>query len=63
MGHIDRGIRIALVIAVALLFVFGKITGVAVIVLGVLAVIFLITSFIGVCPLYIPFGFSTRRKK
>lgn len=63
MGLIDRGIRIALVVAVAVLFLLGKITGVAVLVIGVLAVIFLITSFLGVCPLYIPFGISTRCKK
>jgi hypothetical protein len=63
MGIIDRVIRVALVAVVAVLYFTGQITGIAAIVLGALGVIFLITSVLGFCPLYLPFGISTRGKK
>lgn len=61
MGSIDRVIRIALALLVGLLYFTGQISGTLAIVLGVLAIIFLATSFIGFCPLYAPFRFSTKR--
>lgn len=61
MGSIDRVIRIALALLVGLLYFTGQISGTLAIVLGVLAIIFLATSFIGFCPLYAPFKFSTKR--
>jgi hypothetical protein len=63
MGLIDRSIRVLAAIAVAVLYFTGQITGLAAIILGAIGVIFLITSAIGFCPLYLPFGISTRRKK
>jgi hypothetical protein len=62
MGILDRIIRVALVVVVAVLFFTGQLSLVASIILGVLAVIFLLTSIIGVCPLYLLFGISTKRK-
>ena len=62
MGMIDRIIRIALAVAVGLLYWTGHITGIAAIILGIIAIIFIITSVIGVCPLYYPLGISTKRK-
>jgi hypothetical protein len=59
MGMVDRGIRVALALVVAILYFSGQISGVAAIVLGVLAVIFLLTSALGFCPLYLPFNIST----
>jgi hypothetical protein len=38
------------------------ISGTWAIVLGILAIIFLLTSLIGVCPLYMPFKISTKKK-
>ncbi len=63
MGLIDRVVRISLAVVVAILFFTGQITGVAAIVLGVLAVVFVLTSAISFCPLYLPFGISTRKKE
>jgi hypothetical protein len=63
MGTADRVIRILLTIVVAILYVMGSITGVAAIILGIFAFIFLVTSAIGFCPLYAPFKISTIRKK
>lgn len=62
MGMIDRAARTALALTVAVLWYMGVISGVIAIVLGVLALVFLLTSFFGFCPLYRPFGFSTRGK-
>ena len=61
MGWLDRLARIALAAAVGYLYFTGRIDGVTAMVLGAIAVIFLLTSFIGFCPLYAPFRFSTRR--
>lgn len=63
MGLVDRIIRAALAIAVLVLFLAGQITGVAAIVLGILAVVFLATSIVAFCPLYVPLGISTRKKE
>ena len=62
MGFIDKLIRIILALVIAVFFFQGQITGFAAIVLGVLAVVFILTGIIGVCPLYIPFKFSTKKK-
>ena len=59
MGTIDRIIRTLLAIAVIILYLAGSITGIAAIILGIFALIFLITSAIGYCPLYAPFKIST----
>ena len=62
MGTIDRIIRVSLVVLIAILYFTDVITGTWAIILGILAVIFLVTSLIGFCPLYLPFGISTRKK-
>ena len=60
MGTIDRIIRTALAILVGVLYFTGQISGTVAIVLGVLAVIFLLTSVISICPLYAALGISRR---
>jgi hypothetical protein len=62
MGLADRIIRVALAAAVAVLFFTGQLSPVASIILGVLAVVFILTSIVGTCPLYLLFGISTKRK-
>jgi len=63
MGAADRIIRTILAIVVAFLYFTDQITGTAAIILGVLAIIFLLTSLVGFCPLYVPFKISTRKKE
>jgi hypothetical protein len=63
MGSADKTIRILLAITVGVLYYFGAISGTLAIILGVLAIVFVVTSFISFCPLYYPFGISTRTKK
>ena len=62
LGTIDRVIRLILAIGVSILFFTGIIPGTVGIILMVLAAVFLITAFIGFCPLYFPFGISTKNK-
>jgi hypothetical protein len=59
MGTIDRVIRILLALVVVILYITGSITGVAAIILGILAVVFILTSLIGFCPLYLPLKICT----
>ena len=63
MGTLDRIVRVLLAIAVAALYLTGVISGLVAIILGVIAVIFLVTSLIGFCPIYAPFKLSTRRQQ
>jgi len=62
MGTLDRTIRLLLAAAVAVLYLTGNVTGLAAIILGILAVVFVITSVIGFCPLYVPLGLNTGKK-
>ncbi|HDQ03250.1 MAG TPA: DUF2892 domain-containing protein [Deltaproteobacteria bacterium] len=62
MGTVDRVIRVLLAVVVLILYLTGNITGLAAIILGVIAVIFVVTSIIGFCPLYVPFKISTIKK-
>jgi hypothetical protein len=62
MGSIDRTIRFLLAVLVALLYLTDQISGTAAIVLGIFAVVFFFTGFIGFCPLYSPFKFMTIKK-
>ncbi|MCA9921588.1 MAG: DUF2892 domain-containing protein [Anaerolineales bacterium] len=62
MGTIDRGIRAAFAVLVAILYFTGVISGTLAIILGILAVVFLATSFLSFCPLYLPFNISTNKK-
>lgn len=63
MGTIDRIIRLTVVAIIAVLYFAGQITGTAAIILGIVAVAFLLTSLIGWCPAYAPFHFSTCKKE
>jgi len=61
MGGPDRLIRLLIAVAIAVLYFTGTISGTLAIVLGIIAVAFFVTSLIGWCPSYLPFGLSTRK--
>ena len=63
MGTTDKLIRIVVAVIIAILYFTNTISGTMAIVLGALAVIFALTSFISFCPLYVPFGITTCAKK
>ena len=62
MGSIDRISRIIFAIAIGILYFTKAIEGTAALILGAFAVVFLLTSFVSFCPLYVLFGFSTCKK-
>jgi len=59
MGSADRIIRILLAAVFAYLYFGGIVTGTWGLVLVILGGVFVLTSLIGFCPLYAPFGIST----
>lgn len=63
MGTIDRVIRVLIAAVVAALYFTNVITGTTAIILLALSGVFILTSLIGTCPLYLPFGISTKGKK
>jgi hypothetical protein len=63
MGSTDKIIRILVALIVILLYFTHLISGTLAIVGLILSGIFILTSFITFCPLYLPFGISTRKKE
>lgn len=59
MGATDRLLRVIVALIIAALYTKGTITGTTGIVLMVLAVVFVLTSLVSFCPLYLPFGITT----
>jgi Na+(H+)/acetate symporter ActP len=62
MGTIDRLLRTIIAIVIIVLYFTGQITGTAAIILGILAVVFLLTSAISFCPLYVPLKINTKKQ-
>jgi hypothetical protein len=63
MGTIDKVIRILIALIIVVLYFTHAISGTLAIVLLIIAGIFIVTSFVGLCPLYLPFGINTGKKK
>lgn len=63
MGTIDRIIRVLVAIIIAILYYTNVISGTLAIILLVLGGIFLLTSLVSICPLYLPFRIKTRKVK
>jgi hypothetical protein len=62
VGKSDQFIRIAFALIVAVLYFTHNISGLVAIILGILAVVFLVTGLVRFCPLYLPFKLSTNKK-
>jgi predicted PurR-regulated permease PerM len=63
IGALDRGIRIIAAVVIAALFFGGQITGILGAVLGIIALVLLLTSFVRYCPLYVPLKIATVKKQ
>jgi hypothetical protein len=63
MGLIDKVIRILIAVVVIALYFTNVISGVLGIILLIFAGVFILTSVLGICPLYIPFGLNTGKKE
>jgi len=61
MGLVDKVVRILAAVVIIGLYFMNQISGLAAIILLVLAGVFILTSFISFCPLYLPFGLSTKK--
>jgi len=63
MGSTDKGIRIVVSLIIAALYYFNVVEGTLAYILMAFAIVFLLTSFISFCPLYLPLGINTCKKK
>jgi len=63
MGSADKIVRVLFAIIIAILYFTNQITGAAAIVLGVIAVVLILTSVMGFCPLYSMIKLSTIKKE
>lgn len=63
VGTIDKVVRIIIALSVVGLYLANQISGTTAIILLILSGILILTSLISFCPLYLPFGLSTKKKK
>jgi hypothetical protein len=63
MGTTDKVIRILVAVIVLVLYFTHVISGTLAIILLILAGVFVLTSLLGFCPLYMLFGLNTKEKK
>ena len=63
MGNLDRLLRVIAAAIIVALYYTHVISGTVAIVLIAFAIIFMITSSLSFCPLYLPFGISTQKEE
>ena len=62
VNSIDKVIRILLAVVLGILIFTNQVAGTLAIILGILAVVLLLTSFLSFCPIYAMFNLSTIKK-
>lgn len=62
MGTADKVIRALVAVVVLILYFTNVISGTLAVILLILAGILIVTSLLGTCPLYLPFGINTGKK-
>jgi hypothetical protein len=63
MGTIDKVIRVLVAVIILVLYFTHVISGTLAVILLILAAVFVVTSLLGLCPLYLLFGLSTNKKE
>jgi Inner membrane protein YgaP-like, transmembrane domain len=63
VGTIDKVIRILVAVVVVVLYFTHVIAGVTGIILLVLSAVFVVTSLLSFCPIWLALGLSTRKKE
>jgi hypothetical protein len=63
VGTIDKLIRILLVLVAVVLYFTNVISGTLALIVLIVAAVLILTSLFSFCPLYLPFGISTCKKK
>jgi hypothetical protein len=62
VGSADRVIRTLVALAIGVLIMGGQLTGTAAVILGIVAVVLLVTGATGVCPLYALLKLTTAKR-
>lgn len=63
MGSADKIIRVIIAALIAVLYLTGVLKGTPGLILLIVAIVFVVTSLIGFCPIYTLFGFNTGKKE
>ncbi len=63
IGTFDRILRATVAVGIGILYLTDQISGTAAIILGLGSIIFLITSFVGYCPIYGVCNISTKQSE
>ena len=63
IGTVDKVIRILIAVVVVTLYFTNVISGTLAIVLLVLSAVLVVTSLVSICPLYLLFSLSSRKKE
>lgn len=63
MGVLDKNIRLIIAAIIIILYYTNVISGTLAIILGIIGLVFVITTFVNFCPLYLPFNINTNKKK
>lgn len=61
LGSVERILRVFVALVVAILYFTNQISGVAAIVLGLIAAAFILTSSAGFCPIYASMNFFAKK--
>lgn len=62
IGSADKILRILAAIVIAVLYFTDTITGTLGLILGIVAIVLLLTSLMSFCPAYLPLGINTTKK-
>ena len=62
MGTVDKVLRLLGAVLLVVLYLTGVVSGTLGIIFLLIAVMFVVTSILGFCPLYLPFGINTNKK-
>jgi hypothetical protein len=60
MGLTDKIIRLVVAVVFVVLFLTNVVAGIWGVIMLIIAAMFVVTSFISFCPLYLPFGINTK---
>ena len=63
MGAVDRLVRFVIGVVLAILVIANAVKGAGAVILGIIAILLLLTSIFGFCGLYVPLKISTLKKK
>jgi hypothetical protein len=62
MGTVDKVIRVLVAVIILVLYFTHVVSGTLAVILLIIAGVFIVTSLLGFCPLYLLLGLSTRKK-